>query len=236
MTKPPSWGSSPEQGQRAQLLPTELLLDCTWIMLDTTRPVTAPPHQSLPQGWHLGPDYGSVVAPKPRISHQRQERLGISLISSLLWDSRSPKHILLCPVSPPTLHSPACFRVPHPHFIKWGTWSKDVFQVMHLDRRCKPCDPQYINIPAHRMTTQKTKLETIILSGLSSNKNLSLHPGQKGACRTDWDPRWISDPQSWSGGKTKLILLFTEHLPCANPGQDSFHTWSNSSSHKKSVT
>lgn len=51
MTKPPSWGSSPEQGQRAQLLPTELLLDCTWIMLDTTRPVTAPPHhQPLTQG------------------------------------------------------------------------------------------------------------------------------------------------------------------------------------------
>ena len=37
-----SWGSSPEQGQRAYLLPTKLLLDYTWIMLDTTRPMSGP--------------------------------------------------------------------------------------------------------------------------------------------------------------------------------------------------
>lgn len=95
--------------------PINTLKKKKWIYDPWLAPPPAPPSGLTSKPW-LWLSRGL----KPRISHQRQEGLGISFMSSLLWDSGSPKHILLCPVSPPTLHSPACLRVPHPHFINEG--------------------------------------------------------------------------------------------------------------------
>lgn len=87
-----------------------------------------PLHQRVPQGWHLGPDYGSVTALKPRISHQRQEALGISLVKSALGFRVPQAHPAL-----PSLTSysplPSLPQGPSSSFYKWGTWSKDVLQV-----------------------------------------------------------------------------------------------------------
>lgn len=176
-----------------------------------------------PSGW-----------PEARISHQRQEGLGISLMSESALSSGSPKHILLCPVSTSYSPLPSLPQGPSSSFYKYegpGTGCPPSHAAGQ-----EVCVTQYINIPAHRMTTQKTKLETVILPGLSSNKDLSLHFGQKelaGLTRIPDGLEWSTEGQ---GEQNQINPAIYWAPALCQPWTRFFsHTWSNSSSHKKSV-